>query len=91
MYPVFVIDPHFMKPDPNAFSPGSSRAGLNRIQFLLESLMDLDSSLQKLGSRLLILKGDPGKVMIRCLKEVRLSLYLSLSVHNCIIVFSDNV
>ena len=91
MYPVFVIDPHFMKPDPNAFSPGSSRAGLNRIQFLLESLMDLDSSLQKLGSRLLILKGDPGEVMIRCLKEVRLSLYLSLSVHNCIIVFSDNV
>ncbi|KAL6334320.1 hypothetical protein AAG906_014721 [Vitis piasezkii] len=69
VYPVFVIDPYFMEPDPNAFSPGSSRAGLNRIQFLLESLVDLDSSLRQLGSRLLVLKGDPGEVIIRCLKE----------------------
>lgn len=70
VYPVFVIDPYFMEPDPNAFSPGSSRAGLNRIRFLLESLVDLDSSLRQLGSRLLVLKGDPGEVIIRCLKEV---------------------
>ncbi|XP_034695357.1 (6-4)DNA photolyase isoform X2 [Vitis riparia] len=69
VYPVFVIDPYFMEPDPNAFSPGSSRAGLNRIRFLLESLVDLDSSLRQLGSRLLVLKGDPGEVIIRCLKE----------------------
>ncbi|XAR50580.1 (6-4)DNA photolyase [Bertholletia excelsa] len=69
LYPVFVIDPHYMKPDPTAFSPGSTRAGLNRINFLLESLHDLDSSLQKLGSRLLVLKGEPSEVIIRCLKE----------------------
>ncbi|KAJ1429111.1 Rossmann-like alpha/beta/alpha sandwich fold [Sesbania bispinosa] len=69
LYPVFVIDPHYMKPDPNAFSPGSSRAGLNRINFLLQSLVDLDLNLKKLGSRLLILKGDPGEVLIQCLKE----------------------
>lgn len=56
-----------MEPDPTAFSPGSSRAGLNRIRFLLESLSDLDTSLKKLGSRLLVLKGE---VLIRCLKEV---------------------
>lgn len=70
LYPVFVIDPHYMKPDLNAFTPGSSMSGLNRIQFLLESLGDLDSSLKKLGSRLLILKGEPSEVLIRCLKEV---------------------
>ncbi|KAL5575630.1 hypothetical protein UlMin_017329 [Ulmus minor] len=69
LYPVFVIDPHYMKPDPNSFSQGSSRAGLNRIRFLLESLVDLDSNLKKLGSRLLVLKGDPGEVLIRCLKQ----------------------
>ncbi|XP_039053802.1 (6-4)DNA photolyase isoform X3 [Hibiscus syriacus] len=69
VYPLFVIDPHYMEPDPNAFSPGSTRAGINRIRFLLESLADLDSSLKKLGSRLLVLKGEPGEVLIRCLNE----------------------
>lgn len=70
VYPVFVIDPHYMEPDPNAFSPGSTLAGLNRIRFLLESLVDLDLSLKKLGSRLLVLKGEPSQVLIRCLKQV---------------------
>uniref|UniRef100_A0A9I9DT15 Photolyase/cryptochrome alpha/beta domain-containing protein n=1 Tax=Cucumis melo TaxID=3656 RepID=A0A9I9DT15_CUCME len=69
LYPVFVIDPHYMEPDPSAFSPGSSRAGLNRIRFLLESLVDLDLNLKKLGSRLLVLHGEPGEVLIRCLEE----------------------
>lgn len=76
LYPVFVIDPHYMKPDPEAFSPGSSKAGLNRIQFLLESLRDLDLNLKRLGSRLLVLKGEPSEVLIRCLKEVNLTLPL---------------
>ncbi|KAK3026097.1 hypothetical protein RJ639_040769 [Escallonia herrerae] len=61
LYPVFVIDPHYMKPDPVTFSPGSTRAGLNRIRFLLESLVDLDANLKKLGSRLLVLKGEPSE------------------------------
>ncbi|XP_068652564.1 (6-4)DNA photolyase isoform X3 [Aristolochia californica] len=69
LYPVFVIDPHFMAPDPAAFSPGSSKSGLNRIQFLLESLADLDSSLRNLGSRLLVFEGVPAEVIIRLLKE----------------------
>ncbi|KAL6584757.1 (6-4)DNA photolyase [Orobanche minor] len=69
VYPVFVIDPHYMEPDPNTFSPGSKRAGLNRIRFLLESLVDLDLNLQKAGSRLLVLKGEPSDVIFRCLKE----------------------
>ncbi|CAM8954250.1 unnamed protein product [Rhodiola kirilowii] len=69
LYPVFVIDPHYMEPDPNAFSSGSSLAGLNRIRFLLESLVDLDSTLRRLGSRLLVMRGEPGEVISRCLKE----------------------
>ncbi|KAJ7951859.1 (6-4)DNA photolyase [Quillaja saponaria] len=69
LFPVFVIDPHYMESDPNAFSPGSTRSGLNRIRFLLESLVDIDLSLKKLGSRLLVLKGEPSQVLIRCLKE----------------------
>ncbi|KAF2297610.1 hypothetical protein GH714_000180 [Hevea brasiliensis] len=50
-----------MEPDPKAFSPGSTRAGINRIRFLLESLVDLDLSLKKLGSRLLVFKGEPSQ------------------------------
>ncbi|KAF5175561.1 (6-4)DNA photolyase [Thalictrum thalictroides] len=69
LYPVFVLDPHYLQSDPTAFSPGSSRAGLNRIKFFLESLVDLDSSLQKLGSRLLVFKGEPVEVVIRLLKQ----------------------
>lgn len=76
LYSIFVIDSHYMKPDPNSFSPGSSRAGLNRIRFLLESLVDLNSNLKKLGSRLLVLKGEPGDVLIRCLQQVMLALNL---------------
>lgn len=78
LYPLFIIDPHYMKPDPNAFSPGSSLAGLNRINFLLQSLTDLDLNLKKLGSRLLILKGDPHEVLIRCLKEVMKKIQMSM-------------
>uniref|UniRef100_A0A803LEG8 Photolyase/cryptochrome alpha/beta domain-containing protein n=1 Tax=Chenopodium quinoa TaxID=63459 RepID=A0A803LEG8_CHEQI len=69
VYPVFVIDPHYMEPDPDAFSPGSSRAGVNRIKFLLESLVDLDCNLKKIGSRLLVFKGEPGDVLTHCLKQ----------------------
>ncbi|XP_021736756.1 (6-4)DNA photolyase-like [Chenopodium quinoa] len=69
VYPVFVIDPHYMEPDPDVFSPGSSRAGVNRIKFLLESLLDLDCSLNKIGSRLLVFKGEPGDILIHCLKQ----------------------
>ena len=70
VYPVFVIDPHYMEPDPGSFSPGSVRAGVNRIKFLIESLEDLDCNLKKIGSRLLVLKAEPGDVLIHCLKQV---------------------
>ncbi|CAA6666361.1 unnamed protein product [Spirodela intermedia] len=70
LYPVFVLDPRYLERDPSAFSPGSARSGLNRIQFLLESLADLDKSLRRLGSRLIVLRGgDPADVVIRILRE----------------------
>jgi cryptochrome len=52
--PVFVLDPWFMSP---------ARVGGNRVRFLLESLRDLDASLQQRGSRLLVVHGDPTKVI----------------------------
>lgn len=70
LYPVFVLDPHYLDPDQTTFSPGSARSGLNRIQFLLESLRDLDASLRRLGSRLLLLRGEPAPVLCCLLKDV---------------------
>ncbi|KAF8691458.1 hypothetical protein HU200_040600 [Digitaria exilis] len=56
LYPVFVLDPRYLRPDPAAASPGSARAGVARVRFLLESLGDLDARLRSLGSRLLLLR-----------------------------------
>ncbi|KAL6888862.1 hypothetical protein ACP4OV_009888 [Aristida adscensionis] len=56
LYPVFVLDPRYLRPDPAAASPGSARAGVARVRFLLESLRDLDARLRRLGSRLLLLR-----------------------------------
>jgi cryptochrome len=50
VYPVFIIDPHFAKPD---------IVGVNRYNFLLETLSDLHGSLVKLGSRLYVVQGKP--------------------------------
>lgn len=50
MFPVFVLDPHFLKPQ---------NVGVNRYNFLLESLADLDANLRARGSRLLVLRGKP--------------------------------
>ena len=55
--PVFCIDPWFVK---------SGKVGVNRMLFLLESLTDLDKSLRKIGSRLIILYGNPIDEIPRC-------------------------
>jgi cryptochrome len=60
VYPVFCLDPYFAKPD---------TVGINRYNFLLESLSDLDSSLRKLGSRLFILQGKPEEKLIQAIQE----------------------
>ena len=50
VYPVFCIDPVFAKPDV---------VGINRYNFLLQSLSDLDTSLRAVGSRLYVARGKP--------------------------------
>ncbi|MCO5566787.1 hypothetical protein L7F22_020467 [Adiantum nelumboides] len=69
VYPVFVLDPWFVAPDPSAPSPGSTRVGVNRIRFLLQSLKDLNARLQARGSRLLLFKGDPVSVIPDLLRK----------------------
>lgn len=64
VYPVFVLDPSI---DP---TENGVRVGANRAQFLLESLEDLDQSLQGLGSHLLCLQGRPEDVLPPLMKEL---------------------
>eukprot|EP01018_Ginkgo_biloba_P022048 Gb_03017 [translate_table: standard] len=70
VFPVFILDPWFLTPDPNAPSPGSAYVGVNRIQFLLECLADLDARLRERGSRLLFFKGNPVDVIPQLLKQI---------------------
>jgi len=60
LLPVFVLDPHFLRPE---------RCGANRVKFLLECLADLDGSLRRLGSRLLVLRGSPEEVLLEFMAE----------------------
>lgn len=53
-WPVFILDPWFTK---------HGRVGVNRWRFLMESLIDLDASLTKLGSRLFVARGSPETVL----------------------------
>lgn len=50
---------------------GFKKTGSFRIQFLLESLIDLDKSLRELGSGLLILKGKPEIEVPRIVKQFK--------------------
>ncbi|KAJ7523232.1 hypothetical protein O6H91_18G042700 [Diphasiastrum complanatum] len=63
VYAVFVLDPWFLAPDPCAPSPGSARVGINRIQFLLGCLKDLDLRLKSRGNQLLLLHGNPVEII----------------------------
>ncbi|XP_061820395.1 cryptochrome circadian regulator 5 [Nerophis lumbriciformis] len=53
LYPVFILDPHLLD---------KTRVGLNRWRFLVGALTDLDHSLQKLNSRLYVVRGKPEDV-----------------------------
>lgn len=48
--PIFCLDPWFVK---------SGKVGVNRMGFLLESLTDLDQNLRKVGSKLIVVHGNP--------------------------------
>eukprot|EP00960_Hanusia_phi_P025017 736248-Hanusia_phi.AAC.2 len=58
--PVFVLDPWFVR---------SGRVGTNRMQFLLQALEDVDESLRKMDSRLILLQGNPVEELPRVMKE----------------------
>jgi cryptochrome len=48
VHPLFVLEPHFLRPE---------RVGAARLRFLLQTLEDLDCSLRKRNSRLIVLRG----------------------------------
>nr|AWY11207.1 photoreceptive cryptochrome [Melibe leonina] len=52
-YPVFIFD---------GSVAGTKTAGYSRMQFLLETLRDLDENLKKKGSRLYVFMGEPVKI-----------------------------
>jgi len=58
--PVFCLDPWFMH---------ESRVGINRYQFLLEALQDLDASLKARGSQLVLLRGPPVETIAQACKD----------------------
>ncbi|OEL20415.1 (6-4)DNA photolyase [Dichanthelium oligosanthes] len=93
LYPVFVLDPRYLRPDPAAASPGSARAGLARVRFLLESLTDLDARLRRLGSRLLLLRArdDVADAVCAALKDVSIRPSPPLSMQNLTGFFSSAV
>uniref|UniRef100_A0A674NVZ0 Cryptochrome circadian regulator 2 n=1 Tax=Takifugu rubripes TaxID=31033 RepID=A0A674NVZ0_TAKRU len=57
---IYILDPWFA---------GAANVGINRWRFLLEALEDLDCSLRKLSSRLLVVRGQPTDVFPRLLKD----------------------
>ncbi len=63
--PVYIFDEQWLSQDQYGFS----RTGPFRLQFLLESVADLKTHLQELGSDLLIRKGKPAKIIPTLMEE----------------------
>lgn len=65
--PLFIIDPWFCNPD---------YVGVNRYQFLLETLQDIDTTLkQQMGLRLVIAKGgQPAEIFKQLAEEFDIKL-----------------
>ncbi|XP_037075374.1 LOW QUALITY PROTEIN: cryptochrome-1-like [Pollicipes pollicipes] len=57
---IYILDP---------WSAGSSSVGINKWRFLLECLEDLDKSLQRLNSRLFVIRGQPADVLPSLFKK----------------------
>ena len=65
VYPVFILDPWFVK---------NYRVGPNRWRFLVQSLQDLNESLVKKKSRLLVLRGQALPVLEEFIKKWNVTL-----------------
>jgi len=59
-WPLFILDPWFVE---------TGKVGVNRWRFLLETLQDLDTSLNKLGSSLFVARGSPKEVLSNLIDE----------------------
>ncbi|CAH1786882.1 unnamed protein product [Owenia fusiformis] len=57
---VFVLDPWFVQ---------NAKVGPNRWRFLMQCLEDLNNSLNKLGSRLFVIRGNPNEVFPKLFKK----------------------
>lgn len=64
MNPIFILDPYFVR---------SGSVGSNRMNFLFESLKDLDKSLRSKNSRLMVFKGCPEEVFERIFSEFKIA------------------
>ncbi|EWM23893.1 6-4 photolyase [Nannochloropsis gaditana] len=60
VYPVFILDPHFAKPDV---------IGVLRYRFMLQTIKNLDDNLREIGSRLFVVKGQPAEALPRLFRE----------------------
>ena len=65
VYPVFVLDPYFVK---------NGNVGPNRWRFLFQSLIDLDKSLKLRNSQLFVLNGNPLEVLEQKIREWKVNL-----------------
>ena len=65
--PVYCFDDSHFETTPYGFK----KTGAFRVQFLLESLIDLDKNLRELGSGLLIVKGKPEVEIPRIAKQYK--------------------
>ena len=63
--PLFIIDPHFQDP---------SYVGYNRMNFLMETLTDLDTVLKEKGLGLFVAKGNPDDVFRKLNSKFNISL-----------------
>jgi len=64
--PVFFLDKHQIKIDEHNKYYYSS----NAVQFMCESLMDLDRQLRKYNSKLFLFYGEPGRLLAKLIKQL---------------------
>ncbi|UFQ97713.1 DASH family cryptochrome [Pseudomonas wenzhouensis] len=66
LLPLYVIDPRTLSLGPM----GTRRQGVHRTRLLLESLSALDDALRQRGSRLLVLQGEPERVIAQLVERL---------------------
>ncbi len=66
LLPLYVLDPRILRVGPQ----GTRRQGVQRTRLLLESLSALDDALRQRGSRLLVLQGEPERVIAQLVERL---------------------